>query len=105
MCGWRLPLLCLMCCSSNAVRAEVSIRVDGTRTRQTVEGFGATTMSLVLINAKSFSLTGRTAGEQSTAHSFWKALPPVEIGQKGVVSLEVPGLSVTSLAVPGSIKP
>ena len=47
MCGWRLPLLCLMCCSSNAVRAEVSIRVDGTRTRQTVEGFGATTMSLV----------------------------------------------------------
>ena len=47
MCGWRLPLLCLMCCSSSAVWAEVTIRVDGTQTRQTIEGFGATTMSLV----------------------------------------------------------
>lgn len=57
------------------------------------------------INANGFSLTGPITGEQSTAHSFWKALPPVDIGQKGVVSLEVPGLSVTSLAVSGSIKP
>lgn len=47
MCGWRLPLLCLMCSSLSTVWAEVSIRVDGTRTRQTIEGFGATTMSLV----------------------------------------------------------
>ncbi len=59
----------------------------------------------LLINAKGFLLTGGITGERSTAHSFWKPLPPVEIGQKGVVSLEVPGLSVTSLAVPGSIKP
>jgi hypothetical protein len=47
MCGWRLALLCLMCCSWSPARAEVSIRVDGTQTRQIVEGFGATTMSLV----------------------------------------------------------
>jgi len=59
----------------------------------------------LLINAKGFSLTGRTTGEQSTAHAFWKALPPIEIGHKGGVSLDVPGSSVTSLAVPVSLKP
>jgi hypothetical protein len=59
----------------------------------------------LLINANGFSLAGRITGERSTTHAFWKPLPSVEIGQKGDVSLEVPGLSVTSLAVPGSIKP
>ena len=59
------------------------------------------------ISTKGFSVAvaGRITGEQSTVHAFWKPLPPVEIGQKGDVSLEVPGLSVTTLAVPGSIKP
>jgi hypothetical protein len=57
------------------------------------------------LNANGFSPAGRITGEQSTAPTFWKPLPPVDIGQKGLVSLEVPGLSVTSLAVPGSIKP
>ena len=47
MCGWRLSLLGLISFAAGAVSAEVSIRVDGTQTRQTIEGFGATTMSLV----------------------------------------------------------
>ena len=59
----------------------------------------------VSIAAQGLSLAGPISGEQSTAQAFWKALPPVDIGPKGLVSLDVPGLSVTSLAVPVSIKP
>ena len=36
----------------------------------------------LLISAKGFSLAGRISGEQSTAHSFWNALMPAEVGQK-----------------------
>ena len=57
------------------------------------------------VSSQGLSLAGRTSGEQSTAHSFWNSLTPGEVGQNGVVQLDVPGLSVTSLAVPMSVKP
>jgi O-glycosyl hydrolase len=44
MCCFRIPLMGLICFSASAVSAEVTIRVDGTKARQTIEGFGATTM-------------------------------------------------------------
>ena len=61
MCWLRLPLLGLICFSASAVSAEVSIRVDGTQTRQTIEGFGATTMSLVYEGPLGDTLYARTA--------------------------------------------
>ena len=57
------------------------------------------------ITAQGLLPAGRITGEQSTAQAFWRALPPAEVGQRDFMGLEVPGLSVTSLAVPVSIKP
>ena len=57
------------------------------------------------ISVKGLDLAGRISGEQSTADSFWNALMPADVGENGLVQLDVPGLSVTSLAVPVSIEP
>jgi O-glycosyl hydrolase len=58
------------------------------------------------VNLKGVSLTGNLAGEQSTAAGFWKPLASFRPASPSGFTMQVPGLSVTSIAGPfaGSVR-
>jgi O-glycosyl hydrolase len=88
------PLVQVTAFRDDAVKRLVLVVINNGRQPQPLQ-----------ITAKGILPAGRITGEQSTAHAFWKALPPAEVGKWDSVALQVPALSVTSLTVPVSTEP
>lgn len=59
----------------------------------------------VQLGLKGLRVAGEMWGEQSTAANYWKSLPSVTLSNETNVLLELPALSVTTVAMPITVAP